>query len=158
WKFENIIADTMTIVATNRKTDENYFIKTKHRSDAEFLQLSKDTLLSDVDCVFKSYESKAIMALVFKIKNDSIELKTICSVTSGFGGKSELISSVKLNNRQIEILKGSSIDKYLRKEKLYFEFIDKNITGRTRDENKLSIKEKLLLRKTGSKLIATYDN
>ena len=87
----------------------------------------------------------------------NIVLKDIAETTSGFGGKSQEITNYKTIDTQIKILKGQSILRYTTKEYLYFNFIDENITGRTRDTNKLGYKEKILLRKTGNSLIATYD-
>jgi hypothetical protein len=41
---------------------------------------------------------------------------------------------------------------------LFFEFKPENLSGRTRDTQKLGLNEKVLLRKTGDQLIAAFDN
>ena len=51
-----------------------------------------------------------------------------------------------------------SIQKYGVKNSLYFEFKAANITGRTTDETKLGYRPKLLIRKTGDRLITAYDD
>ena len=78
--------------------------------------------------------------------------------TSGFGGKSELITESQVNQRQTPTMKGDSISKYNTRKKYWFEFAPKNITGRTTDRTKLGARPKILLRKTGNSIIATYDD
>ena len=54
-------------------------------------------------------------------------------------------------------MKGESIGRYKFYYLFYFDFIKKNITGRTTDPYKLGFKPKILIRKTGDQIIATYD-
>jgi hypothetical protein len=99
-------------------------------------------------------------SLVRKRENakDTKALGHVCKTTSGFGGKSELITEQRKNSRQIQTLKGESIGRYELKKKYWFEFAKQNITGRTTDPSKLGAKPKILLRKTGNTLIATFDD
>ena len=55
-------------------------------------------------------------------------------------------------------LKGYSIGRYERREGYWFEFKKENITGRTTDPVKLGASPKILLRKTGNRIVATYDD
>jgi hypothetical protein len=55
-------------------------------------------------------------------------------------------------------LKGDSIVRYFLRKQYWFEFDRRNITGRTTDKIKLGARPKILLRKTGDSIIATYDD
>ena len=84
-------------------------------------------------------------------------LKDVCDSTSGFGGKSDLMSKVRTGGAQIPVLKGSSIERYSIGKRYWFDFRRENRTGRTADTAKLGASPKILIRKTGSRLTATYD-
>ena len=56
------------------------------------------------------------------------------------------------------VLKGENIGKFVKRENWWFNFEKRNLIGGTQDTNKLGKKYKVLLRKTGSDLIATFDD
>jgi hypothetical protein len=78
--------------------------------------------------------------------------------TSGVGARTSAIIEKRKNQRQVEIVRGRSIQRFFLGKTYFFEFIADNITGRTVNRKKLGAKEKILLRKTGYPLHATYDN
>ncbi|MCX6377107.1 MAG: hypothetical protein NTU88_13920, partial [Armatimonadetes bacterium] len=84
-------------------------------------------------------------------------LGDICEITSGFGGRSSLVTEHKVSDSQIPILKGDSIERYAVRKVYWFDFRVENLTGRTRDPAKLGASPKVLIRKTGNCLIAAYD-
>lgn len=157
WKFETIIADTMTFILKNEK-NSSYSFGIKTRQENPKIKINTSEILESGLVELRGYDNETTQNLVNKIKLNSNPLSFFCKSTSGFGGKSDKITDTQININQIEVVKGKSISRYGISKKYYFEFIDKNITGRTRDEKKLGKKEKILLRKTGSNLIATYDN
>lgn len=110
-------------------------------------------------CAFEYFENTETLSLVNKILTNPLigRLDTICDSTSGFGGKSELITNDKINSRQSPTLKGDSIGRYEFRKGYWFHFCKENITGRTTDTEKLGARPKILLRKTGDRLIATFD-
>lgn len=153
--FPGVIVDTMVFVVKNKVLDD-YEIKIYNAPQMTEVVFSKKEYLKN-NYEFTRFDNQNIKNLIYKM-NSILRLEQIADTTSGFGGKSEKITNNRENNSQIEILKGQSILKYTTKESLYFDFIDENITGRTRDISKLGSKEKILIRKTGSEIIATYDN
>jgi hypothetical protein len=156
WKFESVIADTMTLLVQRGRAElDEVFIKS--RPEEGFLSVSKKQISASEDCVFKGFKNIETKTLVEKVRNQSKPLLTYAKSTSGFGGKSTLITVERENKRQIPVLKGASIQRYIVLEELYFEFKDENLSGRTRDTKKLGLKEKVLLRKTGNRIIAAYD-
>ena len=111
-------------------------------------------------CAFEYFESEDTDKLIKSVSmNKNVKaLKDVCDSTSGFGGKSKLITKRRTNSRQIRTMKGESIGRYEFKSYFWFEFAKNNITGRTTDRNKLGAVPKILLRKTGDTIIATYDD
>ncbi len=157
WDFENIIADTMTILIRNGRVSNNLSILIRNRPQEDFIPVDIEYVLAQKGHILKPYKNTKVKYLVEKIIHHSKTLGAICSTTSGFGGRSELITRERQNSKQIPILKGSSIQRYIVKQMFYFEFVNRNITGRTKDPIKLGVKEKILVRKTGDKIIAAYD-
>lgn len=157
-KFPNIVADTLIFIIKNKKTVE-YKIKIGEFGQTSQTKNKKD-ILSHEDYVY-SYEINDAVSRILK-KIDNLEnkqlLNQIFESTSGFGGKSSEITEKKNLSTQIQIIKGKNISRYYTNGVLYFDFIRENITGRTTDKNKLGIKDKILLRKTGYPIYATYDN
>ena len=117
-------------------------------------------LLESKGHAFEYFENLGVMSLVGKLgTNPKIKpLGEMFETTSGFGGKSQLITESQINNRQTPTMKGDSITKFDTRKKYWFEFAPENITGRTTDKTKLSARPKILLRKTGNSIIATYDD
>ncbi len=156
WDFPGIITDTMTFVIQNIKQTD-YSITIKSEPQNGFINFTKQQILSKQDFQFKAYKSQTAKYLIDRMINNSLRLNEICQITSGFGGKSDLITAEQINTKQIPVYKGSSIQRYEIKENYWFEFIPENITGRTTDKTKLSASPKILLRKTGNTIIANYD-
>jgi hypothetical protein len=100
------------------------------------------------------------MQLVNKVSASvfTVPLSLVCDTTSGFGGRSNEIYEERTSSKQIPTIKGDSISKYELKQHYWFDFRKENITGRTTDTKKLGAIPKILLRKTGNSIIATYEN
>ena len=157
--FPDITADTL--VFSLQRTPPN------KATEVEIVEYGKtpmrrkqNELLASNGHAFEYFENVGIMSLVGKLgANPSVKpLGEMFETTSGFGGKSELITESQTNQRQTRTMKGDSIAKYDIRKKYWFEFAPKNITGRTTDKMKLGARPKILLRKTGSSIIATYDD
>lgn len=157
WDFPEVVADTMTLIFKKRIKND-YKITIKNDKFSSKILFYKNEIKKDPNLIFRKYKSLKHKNLIEAIIKQSNHLENYAKVTSGFGGKSDLLTSERINKRQIEVYKGASIAKYLIKKTYYFELKDENITGRTRDINKLTIKEKVFLRKTGFPIIAAYDN
>lgn len=156
--FPRVIADTLIFNlqkgGTGRALVEisEYGKSTIRRPQSEFLEHPIHS--------FEYFESADLMKLIAKMDSQPgvMHLDTVCHSTSGFGGKSSLIQETQSSNKQIPVLKGNDIGRYATLGNHWFEFRKANITGRTTDPEKLGFFPKILLRKTGDKIIATYDN
>jgi len=158
-KFPGIIADTVIFVLQNKKPIDN-LIEIKENNQEEY-KIPQKIYLNSSDCSW-FYVKREIFDLFNNIKKQKnlVQLYTFSNIktTSGCGAKSHLITDEKTNERQIQILKGESINKFITLNKLWFNFEKRNISGRTTNQEVLGKKYKVLLRKTGSDLIATFDD
>ncbi len=158
-KFPDIIADTVIFVIQNKKPSNN-LIEIRE-NNKEMYKIPQDTYLNSSDFSW-FYVKKDLFDIFNKIRGQKgiIQLSEFSNIktTSGCGAKSHLISDEKTNERQIQILKGESINKYVTLKKLWFNFEKRNLSGRTTNQEILGKKYKVLLRKTGIDLIATYDD
>jgi hypothetical protein len=100
------------------------------------------------------------MNLIKKIEclPNLVPLNSIYETTSGFGGKSKLITQTKVSPSQREVIKGDSIGRYIFKKNYCLDFRKENITDRTTDKTKLGAKPKILQRKTGDRILAVFDD
>ncbi|RQV95185.1 hypothetical protein EH221_06670, partial [bacterium] len=157
--FPNITADTLIFVFQKEEWGKNHLVSISEYGKPEMQRLQNE-LLEHPTYAFEYFEDVESMQIISRIESlPNIErIYDICDSTSGFGGKSTLIQKVQTSPEQIPALKGDSIRRYEIRDGYWFEFKKENITGRTTDRNKLGTSPKILLRKTGDRIIATYDN
>jgi hypothetical protein len=126
----------------------------------ELLHIPQREFKANPTYAFQYYDTMGAMELIRKIERlpNLLPLSGICDSTSGFGGKSNLITPTQINPTQIKTIKGDSIDRYIFKKNYWFDFRPENITGRTTDQSKLGAKPKILIRKTGDRILATSDD
>lgn len=155
--FPYIIADTLIYSLTAKKQVNDYKITIRDYKK-EAVVVNSNYFQSARETEFSFYRSKEIFKTIKAIEAaHTIKIGHIAETTSGFGGKSNLITKNRVSNQQIEVIKGLNIGRYSLNGKLYFEFKKENITGRTTDIKKLGAIPKVLLRKTGKVLYSAYD-
>lgn len=157
--FPGITADTLIFVVRKEKPPRNTTISVAEFDRPPILRKQRE-LFAEPNYVFEYFEDSATMTLVKRIEKSSSfrPLADFCDTTSGYGGKSKLITTEQCNNQQIPTLKGDSIGRYEIRKRYWFEFKPENITGRTTDKSKLGAIPKVLLRKTGDSILATFDD
>lgn len=150
-KFPGIITDSMILILENGVVKDNVI-----EINNEF-SIKQTQILEQCNYQFV-YKGGAVREeMKMKIWENSIALGNIATTFTGFIGDSKKISSSRIQNSQIEILKGENIKKYLTVGEFYYEFKRENIKGGTSDLRKLTYQDKILVRKTGNKIIATID-
>lgn len=157
--FPGIVTDTLIFrFTTKKKTEMDYELSVGEYGKVMQAKPAKE-YSQDAEYLF-SYEINEGTSKILKniFSNSKCRpLGDITETTSGFGGKSIEITEERKNFKQIEVIRGRSIQKFSSITPYFFDFKKENITGRTTDKTKLGIKEKVLLRKTGYPIIATYD-
>lgn len=150
-KFPGIVSDSMILILEKGMAQDNLI---KSNNGCSIMQKQ---FLKEPNYVFVHKGCIANEEIKMKIWDNSIALGHISTTFTGFIGASKKISSNRLANSQIRILKGENIKKYLTVGEFYYEFTRENIKGGTSDLRKLTYNDKILIRKTGEKLIATID-
>lgn len=92
-----------------------------------------------------------------KVDSESVCLGDICTTFTGFIGESKKISMDRTSDSQVKILKGENIGRFNIKSNCYYELVPENIKGGTKNIAKLSCPLKIIIRKTGSNIIAALD-
>jgi len=158
YPFPGIIADTIIFIIRKSKTVKNHNINIIDFPSEETIEVMQDNFLNTEDFVF-SYVDPKIDNIFKKIqKATNVKpLSDLVKLTSGCGAKSDLLHTGKKQKGELKVIKGENVNKYAVNGFFWFEFIDDNLSGRTRDINKLGSKEKVLLRKTGADIIAAFD-
>jgi len=158
--FPGITADTlMFVLHRTTRTDPQSAVEIGEYGH-ELLQIPQLDFEQDPPYSFQYCDSVGAMHLVRRLEclPNLVPLSSICDSTSGFGGKSKLITRTKVSPAQIETIKGDSIGRYAFRKSYWFDFREENITGRTTDRAKLGARPKVLLRKTGDRILATLDD
>jgi len=157
--FPNVTVDTAIFRITARKPTVDHLSRIGEFA-GEASDILQAELARDPRARFEYKGADAASTLIEQIKSDSgvSKLSEIVTTTSGVGAKSKTVTEDRINKGQIEIFKGESIYKYVIGKRFFFDFKRANISGRTTDKEKLGFSPKILLRKTGSAIIAAYDD
>jgi len=157
--FPSIVADTLIFVFRKGRPSPDHKVEIREY-ETKGIQIQQTDLLNDPTFQFKYFESDQVYSIIRKSRSSPLvsNLIQVCRTTSGFGGKSSLVTENCEHESQIPVFRGRSIDRYRIRQRYWFEFKPENITGRTTDTVKLGASPKVLLRKTGDRIIATYDN
>ena len=156
--FPGTIADTMAFVIRKTKLKDNS-IEISDYPSQKVTKIQQIMFLSSSDFSFFFVDPE--VAKIFEKIKQNKEVKSLeafAKSTSGCGAKSSLLHKEQVNDKEIRVVKGESIGQYENRGFFWFEFSDENLTGRTRDAEKLGVKEKVLIRKTGIDVIATFDD
>lgn len=158
--FPGITTDTLIFRITNKsKNDKNYRFRVGEFGKKQQSKTAEEYLL-DIEKKF-SYETdeeaSILLDKIFKNKKTKPFSEIIESKT-GVILDTKRVTNQRVNNRQIQIVKGRSIGKFSFTNSFFCEFNTETIKGGTKNIEKLGVKEKVLLRKTGLPIIATFDN
>ena len=157
-RFPGVVADTMVFVCRKTPPGRDAITETRDWSGLSS-SLRQADLLARPGCEFARPEDPRTGGIVRRMESlGGPMLGEVCEITSGFGGRSSLIADRRTSDDQIPVLKGESIERYAVRKEYWFDFRAENLTGRTRVPAKLGASPKILIRKTGDRLIAAYDD
>lgn len=154
-KFKNISADSIGIIIENSFSVDNNVIFSNLKGEG-FNCCQKEVLnTKGVQFSSKLIEHHEIYN---RISNNSLALSDAAITFTGFIGIKEKVTEEKINPFQVSVIKGVNIGKYKIKDNKYYQLTSENIIGGTKNISKLKTKDKIVIRKTGSKLVAAFDN
>lgn len=154
-EFPGINTDVMAFIAENNHEKNNrIFIDIKNKKEYALDQIE---YIKNSNLEF-SYERKIENKYIKNIiEKNTYTLEDICLTFTGFIGSKKEMSKTRKNPDQIKILKGENINKYKILSNYYYNFIEKNIKGGTKNPKKLKHINKIIIRKTGKSIIAALD-
>jgi type I restriction-modification system DNA methylase subunit len=156
--FPGVIADTVIFVLQNSNPLNNVIEFLEYPNEAPSKVKQSSYLNGEDNSILYVDDNSTTISKKLSNNENFAQLVEFANTTSGCGAKSFFIHEAQQSKHEMRIIKGENIQKYKIIGYFWFEFKDENLSGRTRDIEKLGVKEKILLRKTGIDLIATFDN
>lgn len=153
-KFENVSADSMAIIIENNFSKDNEVEFASLEGEKFTLPQSLMVERSNFEISFRSFKD---LEAYEKAMINSKLLKDAATTFTGFIGINKYLSEERVTMEQVPVLKGVNIGKYKIKGNKYYFLSKENIIGGTKDIEKLKTKDKIIVRKTGSTLIAALD-
>jgi hypothetical protein len=157
--FPGVTADTLIFLLRKGRPAADARVEVIDTAQTPVHGLQRN-LASHPARVFRLIRTTGSAALLEKIERapNVVPLGELCNSASGFGGRSAAIHPARRAASQMPVLKGDSIERYTIRKIYWFDFVRENLTGRTVDRAKLGAAPKIVLRKTGDRIIATYDD
>ena len=153
--FPNINTDTMIFIL-EKNYEQNNMINLKVYDERDYFIYQKE-YLKNQHYEFVYENNSDYKDIKKKIEDESKILGDISTTFTGFIGDKKKITKEKISSSQVEILKGENINKFNVISNFYYEFIPENIKGGTKNIKKLARPFKIIVRKTGKKIIAALD-
>jgi len=155
--FPDIIADTLIYVIEKSKHADYEISVSDYVGIAEPHKVPARIFLETTDFTFFHIENLTEMNMVLRLLQMKPKLQPeIARTNTGFIAAKATISQQKTTSRQRTILKGENITRYQIHGQYYFDFSKENLVGGTQDPAVLGARNKVLVRKTGDSILASY--
>jgi adenine-specific DNA-methyltransferase len=154
-KLDKIMADSMALVIENNFCQDNN-VEITNMVNPEFHLLQKDFLKKKY-CQFLSYNFDYYRDMLQRFNSSAMKLGDIAVTFTGFIGISKNITDKMTSRNQVPVIKGENIIKYEVRGNKFYELSSSSIIGGTKNMDKLNRKNKILVRKTGNRIIAAID-
>jgi restriction endonuclease S subunit len=123
-----------------------------------FFSNPQKLMLEGEKCTFSSYSIEGSRLMLEDMQRNSVPLKQIARSFTGFIGIKENMTGHKTDSKQVAFLKGEDVARYRTKGSRYYDISSENIIGGTKAPKKLLYKDKILVRKTGNRIVAALDS
>jgi adenine-specific DNA-methyltransferase len=153
--MEGVVADSMALVIEKNFNPGNL---TEVYSREGFFRNPQKLMLEGEKCTFPSYSIEGCRRLIEDMRRNSVPLKQIARSFTGFIGIKENMTGLKTDSSQVTFLKGEDVARYSTKACRYYDISPENIIGGTKNQKKLLSKDKILVRKTGKRIVAALDS
>jgi len=152
--MKGVLADSMAIIIGKPALEENI---TEIRAGGTSFGIPQNSMLESDGFRFESVSIEDRRNMLQKMHRDAVQLKEISRSFTGFIGLKEKLTEQKVEGCQVPALKGEDISRYKISGSRYYDISSENIIGGTKDSRKLLAKDKILVRKTGSRIVAALD-
>jgi len=161
--FEKVSMPTMVFIITkqknkSRKVEVITNVKLPDLNSGMKFKVLQDDFLSNYNFIFDT-SSPEIKNLIEKISSKSINLKEILEINQGIitGNDKKYLSEEQIDKNYKLTIRGKNIERYYTGyQELYVNY-ERKLLACPRNESLFNVKEKLLMRRTGDKPIASCD-
>ena len=157
--FKKVISDNIMFILQNKEPNIQSCIDISN-IDGSFSKRINQNIISKSAFNYKYlFLKNEYHSIIDKMRNCvySDRLDNLYKSGVGFIGIKDKITNTKMSDKQKKIVTGRDIVTNKILNHRYFEFIPKNIAGGTSNISKLSANPKILLRKTGNRLVSAID-
>ena len=161
--FEGVTGETIIVTISNNNVKDN---KVRVKTNVDLQNniydedlISQNKFYDNPDFTFNIYENSFISNLKIKASKNSMLLSDLYKIVSfGLNTKDnkKYFIDEKINSKYKEAVRGRNISKWIVKSFGYV-FYDKKVLTRAGDVESFDAKEKLIMQRIGSDLIAAYD-
>lgn len=163
--FKDATVGTAVYIVKNSEYEDNHKITLKldyiDESNFSCCQINQKGVEKDEKYVINILTKSSYRDIIEKIKANSLGLKDYCSIHVGMMIKDKEKNFRKAHNRKDKhrIVLGRDLGQYIIENDERYCFLDgANIFGGTKKIEKHQVYPKILLRKTGSNIVASIDN
>jgi len=162
--FSNAVVPTC-VVTFSKNLPNNNFIqivsgnRNPYDKDVSKQGIEQSIFLNLENYIFNTNSNQETLSLLSKVKSQSIELSSLVDIKEGIktGNDKVFLSTIPFEINSFPLLKGRNIEKYNCQPVLFINYDQTNLSRPQKPEHFL-IEEKLLVRRVGDSLIATYDD
>lgn len=157
-RFENVKSDNLIFILQKTVPKTSSTVKVRNYSQKSFISLNQSSIADNGKYRYLFIGTEA-GKIIDKIEHNPniIRLKDLFESGVGFICKKEKITYERESDKQLKIISGRDISYNKIYNYKYLEFNKANLLGGTTKISKLAQKPKIVLRKTGNKLISAID-
>ena len=155
--FDGVAADAMIYLLV--KSESKFSVSVSYWGQlGSCIQLSNLDILDSIGCSIFHPGTSEEKALVNKMESNSVALcPEVARTATGFIGAAGAITSERISNSQLEVIRGRNVLPYRLDGYAYFD-PNAGIVGGTKRREVLDASPKLFVRKTGLKIIAALSH
>ncbi len=159
--FDKAIVGNAVFVASTPKKSR-YAVQIRHLNGKQTVlinELPVTSILANSQCIVNLLMTKHAATILQHCQSVSVPLKSLASAHVGMMVKDNksLFTQSQISEQQKPIVKGKQIQRYCLSGTYFFDPREAKVFGGTKDKIKHEMAPKILLRKTGDKLIACLD-
>jgi adenine-specific DNA-methyltransferase len=161
--FANAIVPTCIIITSNQKPNGNavklYSGSRNPYESSSKREVQQSSFLSSKDYVFNFQANEAAHQLLSKVSPVSVNLGQLLDIKEGIktGDDKVFLSQQPFETNSYPLIKGRDIERYATNPVLFINYDIARLSRPQKPEH-FCVKEKLVIRRVGSSLIAAYDD
>ena len=157
--FDQAVVHTMILILDKDLNNKNINVKEVSADKTDSFKIKQDELLKNENHSFDIRMFGKDSVVLKKMKSNGVQFDTLCDLRQAIktGDDKKYISNKKLKKNYKEVIGGSEMNRYtLNWEGRYVDYGD--YLACPRDPHIFEVEEKLIIRETGKRITATFDD